>query len=110
MLLLLLSLTVLMIFLLSLSLAILHWSSQRLDTIEKTILQIQRNLNSFDQPESLSVAGVAPGSSWVQSEQEIAAFQAKMQAESQQRLGMAGSMKSKTTSTRKMALPTAASP
>ena|SRR3990167_1130190 len=75
-----------------------------------SLLQIQRNLNAWDRPESLSVAGVAPGSSWVQSEQEIAVFQAKMQAESQQRVGMAGSMKSKNTSTRKTASLMASSP
>ena|SRR3990167_1106439 len=107
MLLLLLSLSVLTIFLLSLLVVILHWSSQRIATMERTILQIQRNLNSFDQPESLSVAGVAPGSSWVQSEQEVAAFQSRMQSESQQRVGLG---LSKHSLRKPMGLPTATSP
>src|SRR3990167_9392346 len=109
MLLLLLSLTVLNLALLLLIAWILYQVSGQTAQNQHSLLQIQRNLNSFDQPASLAVGGVAPGTSWVASEAEIHAFQQKMESESHQRMGLAGSMKSKTTSTRRMALPTASS-
>jgi hypothetical protein len=74
---------------------------------QHSLLQIQRALLAFDRPESLSVAGVAPGSSWVQSEAEVAALQERMQSESQQRVGLAPSRRSLK---RPTGLPTATSP
>lgn len=69
--------------------------------ISERVIQIQRALNSFDRPESLSVSAVDPGSSFLPTEQEVLAMEQRLLAASRDRVG---SRLSSRTSARKTAL------
>ena len=68
---------------------------------------ILKNLSLWDQPDSLAQSGVEPGTSWIATDGEMKAMQARMEAESTQRTG---SPVSRRTSAKRMASPMASSP
>lgn len=91
-----LSLLVLILALLSLSLAILFqlWKTHETTTI--AILSIQRVLNAFDRPQTLAQNAVEVGQSWIATDQEMSSVEEKLRSESRQRAGSVRSRRSST--------------
>lgn len=107
---LLLALLVLTLTLNGVTLWILYQVSCQTAYILERVTAIQRALNSFDRPESLSVAGVDPGSSFLPTEQEIIAMEQRLVAQSRERVPMDGSARSGRNLRNRMASLTGRSP
>lgn len=81
--------------------------SQDQHQLHSQLQVILKSLSLWDQPESLAQSGVEPGTSWIATDGEMKAMQARMEAESTQRTG---SPASRRTSAKRMASPMASSP